>query len=328
MKEDIPYDKIVKQIQKKASVEETEDLKVWLQQDENHKALYKKILKTWKIQKALHYKVNQDKAWIKLEDQLSLKSKSTLKVSYLRPIFQIAAVLILIIGLSFLFQDRINVWTENNLTLLAVNEQRTLILADGTEVFLNQNSELIYPEQFDEDVRKVRLKGEAFFKVKPNPNKPFYIETENSKTKVLGTSFNLRAYEHELLNKLTVTTGKVSFSSIDQQQEVILTPNQAGLLLVEKNELQKQAFIDPNYKAWLDKRFVFDNKSLEQVITTLNSAYSINIKIQDKHLPKEHLSTKFSALSVKEVLDLLVETIGFDYKTDDYQNIIILQKHV
>jgi len=196
-------------------------------------------------------------------------------------------------------------------------------LADGTEVFLNRNSELSYPESFDGDKRQVILKGEAFFKVARNPEKPFIIKTAQTKTKILGTSFNLRAYAYESSETLSVVTGKVAFSSLRGKAEVILTPKQVGAYSLDDGKMSKQALKDPNVMAWLDKVFVFNDQSLESIVRSLSRAYGVSIEIQNSSLAKEHLSTSFNALSLDDVLSILSQTLDFEYSRVDSENIII-----
>jgi len=190
-------------------------------------------------------------------------------------------------------------------------------------VFLNRHSKLFYPDTFSGNQRNVELHGEAFFKVKRNAQKPFIITTEQTQTKVLGTSFNLRAYAREFSDKLSVTTGKVAFTALKKSNQVILEPNQVGVFYHKSKKMEKMIEVDPNYLSWKTKTFVFDNASLESVVTCLNNAYGIHIEIQNYVLSQEHLTTSFEDLELDDILTILSQTLDFKYHVVDEETIII-----
>jgi len=323
MKTGIPYDDIAKHLRKDASPEEREQLRLWIAESEENRKLYKQILKTWKLQDALAFHPKKEEAWRQLEHKLDLQDVAKGRRIFLRRTMQFAAVILVLLGIGILFQPTDFLFGEKMLALHTTTEQQSVVLADGTEVFLNRNSDLTYPVSFDGDKRQVILKGEAFFKVARNPEKPFIIKTAQTKTKILGTSFNLRAYAYESSETLSVVTGKVAFSSLRGKAEVILTPKQVGAYSLDDGKMSKQALKDPNVMAWLDKVFVFNDQSLESIVRSLSRAYGVSIEIQNSSLAKEHLSTSFNALSLDDVLSILSQTLDFEYSRVDSENIII-----
>lgn len=312
MNNEIPYDIITKQLNHSASQQELDNIREWVETSNKNKESYKQIIKMWKVQKALNYKPNKEKAWIKIEEQLNLNQK-IIKRPF-RYVYHIAALILVALGFGLLFKTTSFFSSKEMITIATMDYQKKIILQDGTEVFLNRNTEIKYPKQFDDNIRLVSLNGEAFFKVKRDPDHPFIIETKNSKTQVLGTSFNLRAIKDELANEVTVTTGKVAFSSLDERQKVILLKGETGHLQINTKEIKKSNAHDPNYKAWLDKVFVFDNQRLEHIIQTINHAYGVNIIITNDDLKRESLSTSFSDLKIEEVLLVITNTIGCEYQ--------------
>lgn len=323
MKIGIPYDEIAKHLRKDASLEEKEQLRLWIASSNENRKLYKHILKTWRFQDALAFHPKKDEAWRQLEYQLNLQDATKGRRIFLRRALQFAAVILVFMGIGLLFQPNDFLFGDKMLALKTLEEQKTILLADGTEVFLNRNSELSYPETFDGDMRQVILMGEAFFKVARNTEKPFIIKTTQTQTKILGTSFNLRAYAHESSEILSVVTGKVAFSSLKSNAEVILTPKQEGAYSFEDNKMSKHVFQDPNVMAWLDKVFVFSDQSFMSIVGSLSRAYGVSIEIQNSNLAQEHLTTSFNALSLDDVLSILSQTIDFEYSTVDSEKIII-----
>ena len=102
--------------------------------------------------------------------------------------------------------------SEMNQLIVAFGKQSRLVLSDRTEVWLNAGSRLVYPTTFEGDKRKVKLQGEAYFHVCKDKTKPFIVETENSSIKVLGTSFNVKAYPDEKFEETVLVEGSVSLN--------------------------------------------------------------------------------------------------------------------
>lgn len=323
MKNEIPYDKIAKQLRKDASEAEKESVRLWLESSDENRMLYKQILKSWRLQEALAFQPKSDEAWFKLKKELNWTESSKGRRVFFRKALRISAILIILLGIGLLLKPTDFLFDEKMLTLKTLEERKNVLLADGTRVFLNRNSELSYPEVFDKDNRQVILKGEAFFKVSRNPEKPFIITTEETQTEVLGTSFNLRAYSNESIETLTVTTGKVAFSSLNFDKKVVLKPKQVGSYSLESRIMRKQDLTDPNYMAWMNKIFVFNNQSLQSIIQCLSNAYGKPIEIKNEHLAKEHLTTSFNAMELDDVLTILSQTLDFKYTSIDSEKIII-----
>ena len=118
-------------------------------------------------------------------------------------------------------------------------------LPDGSTVYLNKDSKLTYPNKFEGDERVVILEGECFFDVKKNPDKPFIIFSGNTKTEVLGTTFNLRAYPEQENVEVMVLTGRVKFSRITDETEnkkmVNLTKQKKGIYMKEEDVVKDEA---------------------------------------------------------------------------------------
>ena len=114
---------------------------------------------------------------------------------------------------------------ERNRIITTVGGDYFFILSDGTKVWLNAESELDFPVDFIGKERVVRLKGEAYFEVEPDAAHPFVVETKDVRTRVLGTSFNIKAYDNEERVFTTLLTGKVKVSAVGEENESVeLTP--------------------------------------------------------------------------------------------------------
>ena len=145
-----------------------------------------------------------------------------------------------------------------------------LTLADGTEVWLNAETEIRYPVQFTGNKRVVYLDGEAYFTVAPDKKKPFTVVSTHASVSVLGTQFNFRAYPDEQDVQTTLVSGSVIMQSEKYKQQVKLVPGEQGVLEVN-------TYL---YTAWKDGRFAFRDARLEDLFNILARWYDLSVFYQ------------------------------------------------
>ena len=153
-----------------------------------------------------------------------------------------------------------------------------LQLADGTKVWLNSETVLRYPVQFNGNERKVELTGEAFFEVARNEKVPFLVESGEQVIKVLGTEFNISSYKEDPLIYTTLVKGSVEVL-IKNKPEIkqTLTPNEQSSLNKVEMQISKRT-VDPyQYVAWKEGRFVFQDQNLGEIMKTLSKWYNVDV---------------------------------------------------
>ena len=155
-----------------------------------------------------------------------------------------------------------------------------LTLADGTEVWLNAETEIRYPVQFTGDKRVVYLDGEAYFTVAPDKNKPFTVVSTHASVSVLGTQFNFRAYPDERDVQTTLVSGSVIMQSEKYKQQIKLGPGEQGVLEKNSAKLMKQEVNTYLYTAWKDGRFAFRDARLEDLFNILARWYDLSVFYQ------------------------------------------------
>jgi ferric-dicitrate binding protein FerR (iron transport regulator) len=167
-----------------------------------------------------------------------------------------------------------------------------LTLADGTEVWLNAESRLEFPDVFDKSAREVRLHGEAYFQVAKDAKHPFIVQVlpqENSaegafRTRVLGTQFNIRAYHPKDIS-VTLIEGKVCVEAADDKQ--VLAPHQQWAM---HNGMQSVKTVDTYpLTQWKEGFFYFDNQTLLQIMQQLAHWYNVNVAFDDPSKTKVRL---------------------------------------
>jgi len=209
-------------------------------------------------------------------------------------------------------------WTE---VKTGPNETKTINLVDGSQVALNQNSTFAYPTNFQKENRTVRLKGEAFFEVAKAEGKRFTIFAAGTKTEVIGTSFNLRAYAKEPV-KVQVVTGKVAFAKTSTDEAIFLVPGQEGIIAGKTVRAVKQTIPSPNFQAWKTKSLVFRNMRLETLAAELENYFGITIAFKNDALKNCRFTTSFQHPELKEVLAILAETGNLNITQNGNQYLI------
>jgi transmembrane sensor len=262
-----------------------------------------------------------------------IHQEAELSVTPIRPIwkqtifkFSAAASIALLLGIG-LYVDYSK--RQNNLILSesagmisqenATEKVIALKLEDGSVINLYPKSKLIYPSHFGKDKREVTLVGNAFFDIKRNPEKPFLVFTGETITKVLGTSFLIKA---ELNSKVQVEvkTGKVSVykKGADNPKEngVILTPNQKVIYFDESNHFVTGLVENPEVLVTVKDKIDFDFKNvpLTEVLQKFKEAYGIDIFLENENIGNCTFSGDLNTMPIYTQLDVLCQTLNANYQ--------------
>ena len=189
-----------------------------------------------------------------------------------------------------------------NKVVTAIGGEYALILSDGTRVWLNADSELEYPVEFVKKERIVKLSGEAYFEVAPNPEQPFIVEAGGIQTRVLGTSFNIQAYRNEKSVYTTLLTGSIRVAVADGGDAVVLTPGREAIWEKGSGAIQVEAVNAEDAIAWRYGNFIFE----EVVMRMLSRWYEVEFVFDGGRKEKHTFSGR---MSKDESLDTVLETI-------------------
>lgn len=198
---------------------------------------------------------------------------------------------------------------------------RKIHLEDGSVVILKANSNITYPEHFGKQSRSVFLKGEAFFNVKRDPNKPFVVHTGELVTEVLGTSFTVKSYEESQAIEVVVATGRVSVYENStkkplQRNGVILTPNQKITFDKTSRKLTPSLIERPVviHVPSTPSLFVFEETPLPKVLKKLENAYGVQIIVENQTLNQCVFTADLNELPLHTQLDLICKSINATYE--------------
>ena len=158
-------------------------------------------------------------------------------------------------------------------------------LEDGTQVWLNAASTLHYPDTFATDERRVRVEGEAYFKVARNEQKPFYVETAGQLIRVYGTEFNVNAYPDEDAVRTTLVEGSIALQRMGgPEAELVLTPGHQAVFDKESEVTSVRSVDTEAVTGWRRGVFVFDEQNLEQIMRSLSRWYDFDFRFEDDRL--------------------------------------------
>ena len=216
-------------------------------------------------------------------------------------------------------------------------------LPDGSEIILNSGTNLSYSSgQFSSGERGVYLEGEGFFTVKKDPDRPFYVNTHGMRVKVLGTTFNIKAYPGEDTEEATLVAGSVEIYTLSHTEENVkpirLLPNEkavfskggrqiamketyAGIKSIEPAEpveLKSLNLLDEEkteqFISWKDNRLIFDNEPLSSLLVKIERWYDVKIKVDYPELNSARFTGRFDKETVEQVMNALSTITPFSFE--------------
>lgn len=249
--------------------------------------------------------------------------------------FSAAAVVALLVVAGLWWAKVVN--TERQVkpeqeVVASANVVTPIVLPDGSRVTLEKNSRLTYDKDFKGDVRTVYLEGEAFFEVVKNPNKPFVVYANNLVTKVLGTSFRIKAFPKENVT-VNVVTGRVSVfahkKETNKQKDpetdgLILTPNQKVVFTEEDDKLKRSLIEAPVVIIPQEalEQMVFEEAPVTTILKAVQEAYGVEIVYDEDNMQKCALTVRLRNETLFDKLTVICKSIGATYKVVDAQVII------
>ncbi len=328
---------IIKYLQGDATEAEQKQVEDYIAKSEKNKQLFESYRGLLFLTQKKKVEYNADQAWEKVQRRIlankeeviagktilmnSAKNRSLVKYAATAA----AAVLAIVFGLVALFQDN-DISMKKYTSGLTVSSPKTL--PDGSDVVLNANSRINFPEVFSNDVREVSIFGEAFFEVSPDPDKPFIIHASGLDIKVLGTSFNVEAYPGNDYVKVTVNTGKVlvypSATPAGREEAVgkLLTAGEIATYSHKSGLLFKGVNDDLNVLSWKTGILTFKEARLADVFKAFEEKYQKQFVIEDTAILDQRLTARFENQSLEDALETL--SLIFNLKFENKERHIMV----
>jgi ferric-dicitrate binding protein FerR (iron transport regulator) len=306
-----------------ANAEEIGLVEEWLSDDVANARQYQDFKTIWEQSRKLAAitTVDENQAWERFKNRVQPPKQETAVIRSMRPatLMRIAAMFVVIAGAAFfgyrMFADK----PVENLVVASQKAPVVDTLPDGSVVTLNKHSSVNYPSKFKGDTRTIALKGEAFFNVTPNKEKPFIIHVNDVSIRVIGTSFNVRSEDG--ITEVIVETGVVQVTRDNKTVE--LRPAEKVKIEQQDSLMVKEEVKDKLYNYYHSKEFICHEAPLWKLVEALNEAYEVNIVIETESLRRLKLTTIFNNESLDKILDVISAT--FDIEVIEEKDRIILK---
>ena len=261
---------------------------------------------------------DRESAAIRLKGRIdeALAHEGSVAPFYKRSVFKVAASLILLLAAFAVFWQLHSVTKERPIATLtkstAWGQKSTVVLSDGTTVRLNAGTTFSYPEIFAGEERRVELQGEAFFDVERDESKPFIIETGDLTTQVLGTAFNIKAFDDDPSIEVTVLEGSVGVTPVGKTQEV-LRANDQLTFATGSGAINRQRVDADRLLSWREGKLIFEDMTLSEIAPMLERWYGMTIQFENKSIQDCAVYTQFQDQPLQEVLMELELITGIAY---------------
>ncbi len=320
---------ILKYLEGTASDEEKQTLLNWIHENESNKNEFHEIRDLWiTTGNVLSETSDSQKAFDRFKQSVAgyenVRKQKRNRIRILKYAASVAIFIVCSLGMYLLGGRNIKkekLQTVVNQTIVR-NEKVSLLLPDGTKVWLNKDSKISYPDSFDDKRRLVILDGEGYFEVAHDETRPFFVETKGMTVKVLGTVFDMKNYSDDVISETVLLSGKVEVDMDNDKDPILLSPNQK----ISYNKQTGNHYIEdidaPEYALWKNDKLVMDNEELEAIFKKIGRWYDVDI-VYDRTLPlKTRYSITITDEPKEEILRLLSIISPVKYKVENNQIII------
>lgn len=260
---------------------------------------------------------------------LSRREKQKRMHSIIRYTGYAAAIILLVVSVHlfhvYTYTPSYRPIAETSLFVPA-GQRVNLTLPDGTTVWLNAQSRLVYPTAFTGDERRVSIEGEAYFEVVPNAAMPFIVSAGDIDMKVLGTTFNVHNYPQEPYQRISLIEGSLQvYNPLTKDNGIILKPNEE--VHIEKGTMQVATIPNSDYFLWTAGIYSFDNEEFGVILKKLELYYDIHIEVKDTDMLQWKYTVKFRQRDgIDEICRLMQKVHPFRMQKDEKNNRIIIRK--
>ncbi len=307
---------------------------------------------------------DSEKAWQNFKFNIKYSNRKTQQessVTWIKRLPQVAAAIIIMALLGTLAYSLLknHGYPMNDGAvceyIIPYGSRSQVILPDGSNIWLNSGTKLIYNRQFGRNNRNIKLEGEAYFDVTKNNELPFIVNTSELSIRVVGTAFNVKAYPEENYIETTVERGIVQIKGnhikTANSNKIILKANQKLLYPknsaieentinkiqnktvpeLNKNENSEAAFqVDQvstkKYTSWKDNRWIIEREELQSLVVKLERRFNVSIIINDDNLKHYIFSGVLENETLEQVLEAIKLTAPIVYKIDQKQ--VILSRNI
>lgn len=312
-------DLIIRVLSGEAAPEERHELTVWMAQNDANRKYFRHRSELWfsSVGQRQLRQFDGQRAFERFRRHVGIVQERKQSGKW---ILRWAAAALMVLGLVGLLAYEAGVrQTQSRLTSIVVEaplgSTSVNTLPDGTRVWLNAGSKLVYAQDFGVEKRDVRIEGEAYFEVKHNASLPFTVVSRHVKVEVLGTKFNVSDYDNDPIAQVSLNEGKVRFTP-ESGGSGILLPNEMMAYDKRTRKWTTGRCTASSLSMWTDAMLIYNNEPLERIVQQLNRYYRFNITFANNRARKLRFTGTFDRKqqSLHEILSTLSCTRTFRYR--------------
>jgi transmembrane sensor len=329
MKSEMNIELAVRYVTGSASEVEKDSFDKWLKEDVDHKHQFEALRSYWELTGSScdNYEPDMTLGWEKVSRETVHKKvvpfrQKSVSIQLLRIA---AAVLLLLAGwfVSRLVIDKVGKPESQLFVYRSTDMLKKVQLIDGSVVWLNNNSVISIPVGFNTKSRSLTLEGEAYFEVAKNKKLPFIISAGKTITKVVGTSFNIRAKRNENKVRVTVYSGTVAFYPAGNKRATqVLMQGDRGIFKSDSKEIWKELSHVSNDLAWKTGTLQFKNAPISEVCEILSEYFNVKIEVSSAIPDTKVFTGNFHNASLNEILDIIALTLDIEFVKKDNRLVV------
>ena len=292
------------------SEQEEKYLLAWLEESEEHRKYFFELKSIWNARNVFAESADLGRfaAFMRSTDariaKIAGEERARRRRGLLRWSMSAAAAVLLVVCAGFAWHflagpDIYRVYENNTETVT------TVTLDDGTQVWLNSESSLVFPVRFGDGPREVTVTGEAYFDVAHDEAHPFVVKTENLSVRVLGTAFNVRAHAADPLTEVVLERGSVRLQTPEGYNLVRLHPNQRAVFDAAKDDIEVEEIYAEHFVTERYNLVAMKNATIGEIIARIESNYGVRIRIADPDNRKRYDINYLRTNSLEEVIDIV-----------------------
>jgi len=332
MDHDIGYNELARYFAGESSGPEVAEILSWASANPSHGELLESTRRIWESAGDAGKAWHTEEAWKRMEARMdagaapaasghhrfrSARLGTVTARSW--PQWAIAASLAALVAIGLL---RSGEWLSDPVATRAAHEMTTasgerahVRLSDGTRVTLAPGSRVEVPQGFGDGTREVRLTGEAYFAVAPDPTRPFVVHAGGAVTRVLGTEFGVRAYPDDPGVRVVVAEGRVSMRAAwsPEERTRVLRPGEMGQIQEGEAEVVAHRADVDRYLGWREGQLIFEGMPLEQVAREIERWYGVPIRIGEPALSSRRVTASFRDQPLDEVIEVIATSLGTEW---------------
>lgn len=333
----LDYNQIAKYLAGECTPEEVRKIETLMKTDSEFSKIVKEFEKIWITKNTDHgIEWDMEGVWFNIREEIDEENRDT-HIKKLKPrhtndnirrrtgmkwMIRFAAVF-LIVSLTSVFtmfymtepkQEEMNTFSE---VVTERGQRATVNLNDGSRIQLNSGSKLLYPQEFDSGQRYVKLYGEAYFEIASDA-RPFIVKADEAVIEILGTEFNVYAYEDREDIKVVVAEGMVSVRSDRAPYEYSASLGKGDMATLKRGS-EGDVNVTQNvnlrrHLGWMEYRLNFDNIPLSHVASTLHRWYGVDIEFENDQLRDKTLTADFEDASIHEVIRVIEIALNVEHE--------------